>query len=491
MPDLKVKLDLARGMFSQGGGGVAAPRTMRRTSAVATADSVAGRVSVLFADNPAGEPVTLECLTAVKQGQDVTVLVENGKALVLGPAGWGDAITGDIDEIRDEMTQIETAVFYGTCQTAGATAAKTVQIDGFSLKEGATVIVTFDHGNTASGVTLDVSGTGAEPIVNLGEQVGSGAWSDGEVVYLAYDGTSWQIIGNSVYAREVTVGLPGAEHIGIGAGGISFAVNLTTLLEILAHTGWSELNSPGGPLRFTAGTNASPSGVFFNAPNVSSGVASDIGAGLVPSGSGSSASWRFYVSAPLDVSSTGSFDGTVTAGKPALADDSAKLATTSWVLDRLGALMKVYGKTDRSLSADTGSTPWQFLSWTSSYRSSLSLGAASTFMALQSNGAIKILVAGYYRLSCGFRPESSNGAIIGMSLEVNSSNSAPAASPYARAAQSIEGYWTSPTFIVNTGQVYYVPANYYVIPVFRCNAAMTVRCSASEQYTFWQVERVG
>lgn len=89
--------------------------------------------------------------------------------------------------------------YYGTCQTAAGTAAKTVQSlsDGarFFLKAGVIVIVKFDNANTAASPTLNVCSTGAVGIKEYGTTaIGSSAslaWRAGEAVAFLYDGTNW------------------------------------------------------------------------------------------------------------------------------------------------------------------------------------------------------------------------------------------------------------------------------------------------------------
>ena len=83
------------------------------------------------------------------------------------------------------------------CSTAAATAAKIVECDGFSLMEGATLIIMFVNGNTASNPTLNVNGTGARRLYN-----GSGYSQPNElkpyVFYeVMYEGQYWQILGSA------------------------------------------------------------------------------------------------------------------------------------------------------------------------------------------------------------------------------------------------------------------------------------------------------
>lgn len=79
-------------------------------------------------------------------------------------------------------------VYYGTCSTAAATAAKDVVCSGFSLATGATIIVKFSNGNTtATSRTLNVNSTGAKPIGNYRH------WTSGATLAFTYDGTNWNL----------------------------------------------------------------------------------------------------------------------------------------------------------------------------------------------------------------------------------------------------------------------------------------------------------
>ncbi len=84
---------------------------------------------------------------------------------------------------------------YGICETAAATAAKTVDMTGFTLFVGATVFVKFINANSASDPTLNVNGTGAKPMYQYGTTAmgtnTSTSWNAGAVVALTYDGTGW------------------------------------------------------------------------------------------------------------------------------------------------------------------------------------------------------------------------------------------------------------------------------------------------------------
>lgn len=97
---------------------------------------------------------------------------------------------------------------YGVCSTAAGTAAKTVEIEGFKLREGAVVHVKFTNANSASNPTLNVSGTGAKPMYRYGTTALSTGttttgWYAGCIQVFVYDGTGWvrDYWNNSTYSN--------------------------------------------------------------------------------------------------------------------------------------------------------------------------------------------------------------------------------------------------------------------------------------------------
>ena len=88
--------------------------------------------------------------------------------------------------------------FYGTCDTAAATAAKVVTLSdtsGWELKAGTIVGIKFTNTNTASNVTLNVNSSGAKSIwYNDAAYTGNSNAICGyasRVTYYMYDGTQW------------------------------------------------------------------------------------------------------------------------------------------------------------------------------------------------------------------------------------------------------------------------------------------------------------
>ena len=99
-------------------------------------------------------------------------------------------------------------IYYGVCSTEAGTLDKTVEINGFALKEGAIVVVKFTNANSIASPTLNVSGTGAKPIYRYGTTtVSTGTtttgWIAGAVQWFIYDGTGWirDYWNNSTYSN--------------------------------------------------------------------------------------------------------------------------------------------------------------------------------------------------------------------------------------------------------------------------------------------------
>lgn len=85
---------------------------------------------------------------------------------------------------------------YGSCSTAAGTAAKTVDLDNFSLETGARVAVKFTVTNTASSPTLNVDGTGAKAIYYNGAAITAGYLKANKTYEFIYNGTQWDLIGD-------------------------------------------------------------------------------------------------------------------------------------------------------------------------------------------------------------------------------------------------------------------------------------------------------
>ena len=83
---------------------------------------------------------------------------------------------------------------YGTCETAGATAAKTVSIANTVLTPGGIIAVNFVNAFTASSPTLSVNGSAAKPIKLYGNAMPMGKVHANTILVMNYDGTQFNVI---------------------------------------------------------------------------------------------------------------------------------------------------------------------------------------------------------------------------------------------------------------------------------------------------------
>lgn len=83
---------------------------------------------------------------------------------------------------------------YGTCETAGATAAKTVSIANTVLTPGGIIAVNFVNAFTASSPTLSVNGSAAKPIKLYGNAMPMGKVHANTILVMHYDGTQFNVI---------------------------------------------------------------------------------------------------------------------------------------------------------------------------------------------------------------------------------------------------------------------------------------------------------
>lgn len=94
-------------------------------------------------------------------------------------------------------------MFYGTCATAAATAAKAVVCEDFTsdhLVEGTAINVKFANAQTYNGApTLNVQSTGAKNIKRIGStNAGRYEWQAGEVIQFVYDGSYWVLTDGGI-----------------------------------------------------------------------------------------------------------------------------------------------------------------------------------------------------------------------------------------------------------------------------------------------------
>jgi len=105
------------------------------------------------------------------------------------------AILNKIQPIVDTGSVAPLGFGYGVCETAGATAAKTVSMTNTVLTPGGIIAVNFVNAFTASSPTLSVNGSAAKPIKLYGNAMPMGKVHANTVLVMYYDGTQFNVIG--------------------------------------------------------------------------------------------------------------------------------------------------------------------------------------------------------------------------------------------------------------------------------------------------------
>ncbi len=90
---------------------------------------------------------------------------------------------------------------YGICNTAAATAAKTVTIGGFELITGTIAIIKFANSVPAN-ATLNIDSTGAKAIYNKGAAIIAGVIPAGIIALLVYNGSQYDLLSIPMILKE-------------------------------------------------------------------------------------------------------------------------------------------------------------------------------------------------------------------------------------------------------------------------------------------------
>ena len=104
------------------------------------------------------------------------------------------AILNKIQPLVDTGSVAPLGFGYGVCETAGATAAKTVSITNTVLTPGGVIAVNFVNAFTASSPTLSVNGSAAKPIKLYGNAMPMGKVHANTILVMYYDGTQFNVI---------------------------------------------------------------------------------------------------------------------------------------------------------------------------------------------------------------------------------------------------------------------------------------------------------
>ena len=104
------------------------------------------------------------------------------------------AILNKIQPLVDTGSVAPLGFGYGVCDTAGATAAKTVSITNTVLTPGGVIAVNFVNAFTASSPTLSVNGSTAMPLKLYGNAMPMGKVHANTILVMHYDGTQFNVI---------------------------------------------------------------------------------------------------------------------------------------------------------------------------------------------------------------------------------------------------------------------------------------------------------
>jgi len=104
------------------------------------------------------------------------------------------AILNKIQPMVDTGSTAPLGFGYGVCETAGATAAKTVSMTNTVLTPGGVIAVNFVNAFTASSPTLSVNGSAAKPIKLYGNAMPMGKVHANTILVMNYDGTQFNVI---------------------------------------------------------------------------------------------------------------------------------------------------------------------------------------------------------------------------------------------------------------------------------------------------------
>lgn len=119
---LSAKIAAAEALFGR------EEQTSARTAmAVATEASENGVVNIQFNEEDEGAPI--ECIGSVSAGEEVNVLIQNGDAIVVGAAGWGDAQNQAIEDNAQRVNEVSESLVEVQSQFEG------VQVNLKSLSE--------------------------------------------------------------------------------------------------------------------------------------------------------------------------------------------------------------------------------------------------------------------------------------------------------------------------------------------------------------------
>ena len=120
----------------------------------------------------------------------------------------------------------------GLCTTAAATPAKEVTISNFILMKYAPVSIRFQNGISINGSTLNISSTGAKPILIDGIALPAGVIKPNTTATMYYDGTNWNL-------TALTTGISADDELLVDLGLPSGLLWATRNLDVTQANGFA------------------------------------------------------------------------------------------------------------------------------------------------------------------------------------------------------------------------------------------------------------
>ena len=122
-----------------------------------------------------------------------------------------EGLQENIDQVQQNLDR-SVGIAYAVCGTDGSEAAKEAEIADFDLVRNRAIAVLFIDAFTATSPTLNVSNTGAKPILYFGSAIAPGKVRSNTILTMQYDGTSWNVVfiqpQAQVPSMAVDLGLP-------------------------------------------------------------------------------------------------------------------------------------------------------------------------------------------------------------------------------------------------------------------------------------------
>jgi hypothetical protein len=173
------------------------------------------------------------------------------------------AILNKIQPLVDTGSVAPLGFGYGVCETAGATAAKTVSLTNTILTPGGIIAVNFTNAFTASNPTLSVNGSAAKPIKLYGNAFPMGKVHNNTILVMHYDGTQFNVIA---IQSQTASAVSGAVDLALPSGLLwcEHNVGAATPYEDGLYFSWGNVEGHTGTDGYDFGT--SNDGPYANTP---------------------------------------------------------------------------------------------------------------------------------------------------------------------------------------------------------------------------------